>query len=234
MLRKLLSALLFSVALASSATLSELLDAVQDIVTKYESDGTAVENPYLYTKVLEYYRYGKLYASYNLYEPAVEMLELAACSAAPVDCNPYRYFVSAVHPTNYYYLRRYYPVLAALVETSYNAYAQWWINKQLGKEEYTEYKHPEFILKEKFLPAWEAFLRVEKKPIYFLIHKELTMPDRFLLFLLRSSKRLGLIKKMVFYGDKGDYLYLLHNGLIDYSVVFKPYNCPYHDFIAVY
>ncbi len=234
MLRRLISALLLPFALASAATLSELLDAVGDIVTKYESDGTAVENPYLYTKVLEYYRYGKLYASYNLYEPAVEMLQLAACSAAPIDCKEYRYFVSALHPNNYSYLRRYYPVLAAEVETSYNAYAQWWINKQLGKEEYTEYKHPEFILKEKFLPAWAAFLRVSKRPIYFVLHKNFGLPDRFLLMVLNYSYRRGWIRKMVFYGDRGDFLYLLHNGLLDYRVVFKPYSCPYNDFIAVY
>lgn len=234
MLRKLLSAFFFSITLASAATLSELLDAVQNIVTKYESDGTAVENPYLYTKVLEYYRYGKLYASYNLYDPAVEMLELAACSAAPIDCKPYRYFVRNIHPQSYYFLRKNYPVLAALVETSYNAYADWWINKQLGKEEYKEYKHAEFIVKDKFLPTWEAFLKVEKKPIYFILHKRIDMADRFLLSVLRNSKRLCLIKRIVFYGDRADYLALLHSGLLDPSVEFKPYKCPYHNFLAVY
>lgn len=234
MFRKLLLLTIVPLTFSSATTLSELLSAVQDTLTKYESDGTAIEKPYTYNKILYYYRYGKLYASYALYNQAAEMLEMASCAAAPLDCSPYKYFVKAIHPVNYKYLRKHYPILTARLETSYNAYAEWWIGKQKGLEDFQEFKNLEAILRANFYKAWKEFLKVAKRPIYFQISKNLTPADLFLLSLLKTSCKQGLIKRMVFYGDENDYRILLHDGLIDYRVSFKPYTCPYNDFLVVY
>ena len=89
MVKKLLLTIVVPLSLSFSATLSELLNTVQNIVTDYEASGKAVQYPYLYTKIYQYYRYGKLYTSYGLDQPAISLLEMAACSAAPIDCSPY-------------------------------------------------------------------------------------------------------------------------------------------------
>ena len=234
MFRKLLLITVTPITFTFAATLSELLDSVQTTLSQYESDGRAVEKPYVYNKMLNYYRYGKLYASYALYKPATEMLNMAACAAAPFDCSPYKYFVRAIHPQNYYFLRKNYPILTARLETAYNAYAEWWIKKYRGIEEYNEFKNLESILRSDFLTVWGDFLKVAKRPIYFQINKKLTDADRFLLEVLKFSCRQGLIKRLVFYGDKGDFIELLHRGLLSYSVIYKPYNCPYTDFLVAY
>lgn len=234
MFRKLLLLTIVPITLSSATTLSELLSAVQDTLTKYESDGTAIEKPYTYNKLLYYYRYGKLYASYALYNQAVEMLEMASCAAAPLDCSPYRYFIKALHPINYKCLRKNYPILTARLETSYNAYAEWWIGKQKGLEDFREFKNLESILKADFYKSWKEFLKVAKRPIYFQISKNFSLADLFLLNLLKTSLNQGLIKHITFYGDENDYRILLHDGLIDYRIPFKAYNCPYNDFLVVY
>lgn len=234
MLKKVLLLTVVPIALAPAATLTELLGTVQDTLTRYESDGTALTKPFEYNKMLNYYRYGKLYASYALYKPATEMLELASCTAAPLDCRAYKYFVKALHPENYRYLRNRYPILAAKVETSYNAYASWWIGKRNGEGDYSEFKNLEAVLRSDFLSSWRDFLKVAKRPLYFQISKKINDADRFLLTVLKASCRKGWIKKMVFYGDKGNYLELLHSGLIDYRVGYRPYNCPFNNFLVVY
>jgi len=234
MFRKLLLLTIVPISFTSATSLSELLSAVQNTLTRYETDGTAVEKPYIYNKILYYYRYGKLYAADALYNPAVEMLEIAACTAAPVDCSPYKYFIKALHPKTYRCLLKNYPILTARLETAYNAYAEWWIGKQKGLNDFKEFKNLEVVLKTDFYKAWREFFKVAPRPIYFQISKDITLADKFLLNLLKDAYRQGLIKQIIFYGDVNDYRILLHSGLINYRVQFKPYQCPYNDFVVVY
>ena len=235
MVKKLLLTIVVPISLSFSATLSELLNTVQNIVTDYEASGKAVQYPYLYTKIYQYYRYGKLYTSYGLDQPAISLLEMAACSAAPIDCSPYKYFTRNLTYKSFGALLKKNPVLTAKVETSYNAYAEWWIRKRFsGEETYKLFKNLETILKKDFLDAWAEFLKTADKPIYFQISKSLKAEDLFLLDVLNNSLRLGLIKKISFYGDKGDYLALLHEGLIPPTVEYHPYRCESYDFLLVY
>ncbi|RTZ68096.1 MAG: hypothetical protein DSZ30_04720 [Aquificaceae bacterium] len=235
MAKKFLLLILVSLELGFSTTLSELLNTVQDLVTDYETSGKAIRYPYLYTKISQYYRYGKLYTAYGLEKSAINLLELASCSATPIDCSPYKYFTRNLHPKSFSQLFKKNPVLTAKVETSYNAYAEWWINKKFSNDEtYHSYKNLENILKKDFLDAWAEFLRTADKPIHFQVSKSLKPADLFLLDILYNSYRLGFIKKITFYGDKGDYMRLLHEGLIPYTVQYQPYNCTNYDFLVVY
>jgi len=224
-----------SLGLGFSASLSELLNTVQDLVTDYETSGKAICSPYLYTKLSQYYKYGKLYTAYGLEKPAINLLELASCSATPIDCSPYKYFTYNLHSKSFNQLFKKNPVLTAKVETSYNAYAEWWINKKFsGEDTYQTYKNLETILKKDFINSWTKFLKTADKPIYFRVSKSLKPADLFLLEILYNSYRLGFIKRVTFYGDKGDYIRLLHEGLISPKVEYQPYDCTNYNFLAVY
>jgi len=236
MLKKLLLVATGFCSLSFSTTITELLNSVQDILTDYETTGKAEEYPFVYTKIYEYYNFGKLYASYGLVKPAEKMLELAQCNAVPIDCSLNLYFKRNVNYKTYYAVLKNYPILLAEVETSYNAYADWWINKYLKKEEeFQDNPNIETKLKEKFFTYWVTFLKVAPKPIYFQISKTPTEGDIFLIHELFNALKLGYIRRIDFYGDEDSYRDLIYNGLISpYAVKFHPYTCKVNNFLLVY
>ncbi len=219
-----------------SATLTELLDTVQRLITEYETQGKALTEPYVYNKLLNYYNFGKIYTAYMLDKQAEEMLSLASCSALPVDCKSHKYFVKNLDYQSYLYALRTMPVLLANVETAYNAYAEWWIGKRNSNNDvYDEYKNLESTLKEKFLNAWKAFLLTMPKPIQFQISKNPEFNDLFLLAMLKTAYYQGWIKKIVYYGDWANYRELTVKKWLPYTTQFKKYEKRYtKDFIFVY
>ena len=236
MVRKFFLAGLALFNLTFGATLTELLNSVQDTITNYEFSGKALEQPYVYTKMKLYYKYGRIYASYGIEKPAVKLLDLAACSGAPLDCRPYLYFETNISLTTYRYLRKYRPILLARTEAVYDAYANWWIKKRtaLLPSIYKSFKNLENILRYDFAKYWKAFLEGAPKPIYFVIPRSYGWKDRFLLAMLSSAYQLGWVKRITFYGYRGDYISLLEEGLIK-GIRFVPSEkYPYLDLIEVY
>jgi hypothetical protein len=237
MLKKLLLIATGFCSIAFSTTITELLNSVQDIVTDYENTGKAEEYPFVYAKIEEYYRLGKLYAAYALVEPAKKMLQLAQCNAVPLDCKNTLYFKRNLIYKTYYAVLKKYPILLGRLEASYNAYADWWISKKLkGYEIYREYPNLEAKIKEEFFNNWVAFLLSAPKPIYFQISKFPTDWDRFLLKQIFNAYNLGYIKRIDFYGDKHSYNNLTVSGLINpYIVKFHTYKeCRTYNFLLLY
>jgi len=222
MLKKILALAIFSMGFANAATLTELLNIVQNELTDYEQQGLALEHPYVYTKLKNYYRYGKLYASYALETQAVELLSMASCSVAPLDCNPHKFLLRNM-PINYFYLyKQKMPIVLANLETAYNAYAEWWIGENIkGGDIYKEYQNLGGILREDFYKAWQTFLTSVPKPVPFFITKRLQDNDLFLLAMLRVAYYNGWVKEIKFCGDKGDLIYLVQKGFLPPQTKFK-------------
>ncbi|NPB05902.1 MAG: hypothetical protein GXO08_05945 [Aquificae bacterium] len=218
------------------ATLTELLDTVQRLITDYEVQGKAVTEPYTYNKLVNYYSFGKLYTSYMLDEQATEMLSMAACSALPADCKAHKYFVKNLNYESYRRALESLPVLLAEVETAYNAYAEWWIGKRTSDDEvYRQYRNLESVLKERFLNAWRAFLSAAEKPLYFQISEKVDWNDLFLLAMLKLAYHQGWINKVVYHGDWVNYRELTVKKWLPYGTEFKPEtSCRTHDFVVVY
>jgi len=237
MLKKLfLTAALFA-TLSYGGSLTELLNSVRDIVTNYETSGKALEEPYIYTKLTGYYKYGVLYASYGLEKQAVKLLDLAACTCASIDCYAYLYFLTNLDLNSYKRLRKSNPVLLAKMEATYDAYADWWIKKYTTfKRVYWEFKNLENILRYDFTVQWKAFLRDAPKPLYFVIpREEYGWKDRFLVAMLYNAYAFGWIKKITFYGSAEDYWGLIHEGFMKEDVKFvKSDKYPKVDLIEVY
>jgi hypothetical protein len=190
---------------AGAASLMELLMGVKATISQWETDGRAVDYPYAYTKMLKYYTYGKLYASYALDEMAIDMLKVALCTSAPVDCKPYKYFLLNLGLKNYYTLRREQPILLANTEAAYDAYASWWIGifesktNPFRSADYTDYSSLEGLVKEDFITYWVDFWKNAPRPVLFVIDYPLRDNDVFLLHALNYALENGLIKKVVFY-----------------------------------
>ncbi len=239
MLKKFVLGLFAGIGLSGAATLTELLNSVQNEITKYEEQGLAIENPYIYTKLKEYYKYGKLYTAYLLSDHAIALLQMASCSVAPIDCYPHKYFYK--HLTFQEFAKLYYkmPITLARIETSFNAYAEWWIGKHFeNKEVYREYKNLEGILRADFFERWKTFLLDAPKPLVFRINRwgSLKPDDIFLLNMLRSAYFYMWIKRIVFYGDSKDYQLLINTQILPKKAVIfgKAYeNLPYN-YIWVY
>jgi hypothetical protein len=222
MLKKFTVGALLGLSLGFSASLTDLLNAVQNQITDYEQQGLAIENPYTYTVLKNYYKFGKLFAAYGLVGPATDLLELANCAIAPLNCKSDRFFLQNV-PLNYYYeYKKKIPIVLADFETNYNAYAEWWIGQNLKDEEsFKEYKNLDGILRSNFIKSFEAFLSAVQKPVPFFITLDLRPNDLFLLNTLKSAYYNGLVKNLVFCGPKGDFIYLVQKGLLPETTVYK-------------
>ena len=237
MLKKfLLTAAVFT-SITFGGSLTELLTSVQDILTDYETSGKAIEEPYIYTKLSKYYKYGVLYASYGLEKQAVKLLELASCTGATIDCKAYLYFLTNLDLNSYKRLRKIKPILLAKTEAAYDAYADWWIKKYTTFESvYWEFKNLENILRYDFTEQWKTFLKVSPKPIYFVIPREAYgWKDRFLVAMLYNAYAFGWIKGLIFYGSPEDYWDLIHEGFMKEDVkLVETDKYPYVDLIEVY
>jgi hypothetical protein len=181
-------------------SLTELLDITEHEVTKYEAQGLANEHPYHYTKLKEYYRYGKLFASYLFIKESEQMLNLALYSVNPIGKPPRNYFLNHLELNYYLKAKKEIPIVLAKVETAFNAYIGWSLATSSEKK---EYKTLEYLIKDRFLQNWTGFLKVAPKPVFFLIPKWLTQPqDKHFLWLLNLSYNQGWIKKIVVATDK--------------------------------
>lgn len=222
MLKRLAVGVLLGFGLGFSASLTDLLNSVQNQITDYEQQGLAIEQPYTYTVLKKYYRYGKLFASYGLLQPANDLLSLASCAVAPVNCNPHKYFLQNM-PINYYYFyKKKVPIALANLETDYNAYAEWWIKAYVDNDQtYREYENLAGILRSNFLKSFETFMSAVSKPVPFFIANNLRPNDFFLLRTLTSLYYDGKIKQIVFCGDRGNFIYLIQKGLLPRNTVYK-------------
>jgi len=222
MLKKLVVGAFLSAGLGFSASLTDLLNTIQNQISDYEQQGLAIEDPYTYTILTNYYRYGRLFASYGLIEPATNLLELANCAIAPLNCNPHKYLLQNL-PINYYYeYKKKFPIVLADFETNYNAYAEWWIGENVkGEKVYADYKSVDGLLRANFIKAFKSFTSAAPKPIPFYVTLDLRPNDLFLLNTLKSAYYNGLITKIVFCGPKGDFIYLIQQGLLPEEAVYK-------------
>jgi hypothetical protein len=237
MLKKFLLGTIAFCSLSFSSSVVEFLTSVQNIITDYERTGKAEQCPILYTKIYKYYKYGRLYASYGLEDAAQKMLKQVQCYIAEINCNPTLYFKRNLARKTYEQLYKKNPILLAKLEPSYNAYADWWINKILKKkDDYLTYSNLEIQIKENFFDNWIVFLKRMPRPLYFKISKYPTNGDKFILNLLTSSYKFGYIKKIFFYGDRYSYKTYLDSGLIQPKIFeFKNYEkCSKYNFILVF
>jgi len=215
MLKKAVTVAVLSCTFGFSASLTELLQSVQSELTRYEQQGLALEDLYTYTKLKEYYRYGKLYASYAFEEPAVELLSLASCTVAPYDCSPHKYLLRNLTEKSFERYRREIPLVLAKLETSYNAYAEWWIRKNFSRDKfYEEYKNLEGVIRKDFYDRWRDFLTVAPKPVIFYFSRRFGPPDFFALKALKFAYERGWLKQLCFYGDRGDFIFLIQKGYL--------------------
>jgi len=234
MVRKILLALLM-VGSTFGATLMELLDTVQRLVTEYETTGKALQEPYIYARLTSYYEVGRLYTAYAMEKQAIDMLSMASCSALPTDCRYYKYFLKHITRETYQKSLKTIPTVLGELEAYFDAYAEWWINKHFTDNElYKEYKNLEAQLKEKFLNSWKAFLKASPQPAKFLISKWPKGDDLFLVTEISVAYYLGWIKRIVFYGDWESYRYLVANGYLPSSAKFVPYKDRQYNYIHLY
>jgi len=235
MIKRFFGLLIFSSSLFASSLL-ELLDSVQRIITEYETTGKALERPYIYAKVENYYQFGKLYASYAMDEEAIKMLSLASCSALPFDCKGYRYFLKKITYESFQKMLKKYPSLLGETQASYNAYAEWWLKKHFSWDNsYKEFRNLEDIIKERFLKSWRNFLIAAPKPLKFKILRNPCREDLFLTAALTNAYYQGWIKGITFYGDWGAFRFLYVKGYLPPNTKFIPYNkCNKYNFIFIY
>jgi len=198
--------------LSWAVSLTELLDTTQHEITKYESQGLANVYPYQYTKLTEYYRYGKLYSSYLLIKQAERMLNLALHSVNPLGKAPTNYFLNYLEAHYYFKVRQEQPITLAKVETSFNAYMDLLLASFTGKE---DYKTLEYQIKDNFLQNWKNFLKSSPKPIFFLIPKNLNRPqDIQFMKLLSFSSKCCWVKKIIIETDNETLNKLRDKGLL--------------------
>jgi len=226
MLKKFAVGALLGLSLGFSASLTDLLNAVQNQITDYEQQGLAIEHPYTYTVLKNYYKFGKLLAAYGLVGPATDLLELANCKSAPLHCKEDKYFLKNI-PFNYFEkYKEKYPFELANFETSYNAYAYWWIEEKIYEnKDFQTFQGLEGILRREFLKNFKTFVYTVEKPIPFLIKLNLRPNDVFILNVLYTAYRQGLIKKIVFEGPKGSFLFLIQENYLPPTAIYTP---PYH------
>jgi len=236
MIKQLILGLSLFVGTTFSASLMELLNSVQNLVTEYETTGKALEHPYIYAQLTSYYKYGRLYAAYAMDKQATSMLSLASCAALPFDCKAYSYFLKKISYSTYIRVKLKYPVLLGKVQAAYNAYASWWLKKHFeGGEIYQTYKNLENVLKEDFAKYWESFLTAAPKPVIFKILRDPCKEDLFLTAMLTTAYYQGWIRKVTFYGDWTAYRYLYVNGYLPPTTYFVPYDkCTKYNFIYIY
>ncbi len=213
------------------------MDAVYSDIRYLEQHGYVEKDPFTYFKVITYYDYSKLFLNEGLISGAEKFLKLADCTANPIDCKPYLYAEYSLTYRNFYFYRKTIPVIFGKYVALYNLYAYYWINEYWNTDKPEEFKKASTIksqLKRDFLFYSHSFFKNAEKPIVFIISHKLTPADYFLAKTLMVALRRGWAKRIVFYGDYGDYLDLIHKGYLFTAVKFQPYQDNNYDYIWVY
>jgi len=216
---KFLISILFASFTTWAVSLMDLLNITEHEVTKYESQGLANIHPYAYTKLREYYRYGKLFSSYLFVKPAERMLNLALYSVNPLGEPPTNYFLKYLSIYSYKTLLKNYPVILGRTEADFNAYMDWALVPFWKKK---DYKTLEYLIKDRFVQSWITFLKSAPKPLYFVIPKHTAdQTDLIFLKLLRISYYQGWIKKIVVWGSEDSLFYLKRTQILPPATLFQ-------------
>jgi len=182
-------------------SLYELLSAVQGYLTEWESQGIALQKPYEYTKMVSYYYYGELFSSYAFDKAASDMLNLAICTAYPVDCRPYLWFLLNLNSITYEKLKKEQPILLAKAEASYDAYFEWNLI-QTQQSSVLSFDYLKAMVKKDFYTYWKKFIQSAPKPLGFVVRpdeKKLYLNDVFLLQKLNYAAAMNWFKKAEVY-----------------------------------